>query len=119
MAMKKRSAMAIAAGLVAALLTGAVALSMGLSGTPTADATGERVKPLVRTVHETVTVHREAKAEEPQTVTIVAASASSPASSESSDVETSDDESEDEDEGFEVGEDSEDHEDEDSEEEDD
>jgi hypothetical protein len=113
--MKKRSAMAIAAGLVAALLTGAVGLSLGLSGTPTADATGERVKPLVRTVHETVTIHREAKAEEPETVTIVTAGASSPASSETSE----DEGSEDEDEGFEAGEDYEDHEDEGSEEEDD
>ena len=111
--MKKRSAMAIAAGLVAALLTGAVALSLGLSGTPTADATNDRVKPRVRTIHETVTVHREAKTQEPETVTIVTAGASSPASAEISDGGGAQDE-EFEDEGSEDERDSEDHEDEDS-----
>jgi len=79
--MNKRSAMTIAAGLVAALLTGAVALSMGLTGAETADA-GGAPDPRIRTVHRTVTVHREAKAGEPKTVTIVTAGASSPVSSE-------------------------------------
>jgi hypothetical protein len=110
--MKKRSAMAIAAGLVAALLTGAVALSLGLSGTPTADATDDRVKPRVRTIHETVTVHREAKTQEPETVTIVTAGASSPASAEISDDGGVQDELEGE--GFEDEQDSEEHEDGDS-----
>lgn len=111
--MKKRSAMAIAAGLVAALLTGAVALSLGLSGTETADAKSEPVTPRVRTVHRTVTVHREAKAEEPRTVTVVTASSSSPASSEGSDDSLEDESSDDpfEEEEFEDSEDSEDAED--------
>jgi hypothetical protein len=97
--MKKRSAMAIAAGLVAALLTGAVALSLGLSATDQADAASERVEPRVRTVHRTVTVHREAKAEEPETVTIVTAGSSSPASGD--DEAASDDRSEGVDDGVE------------------
>ena len=94
--MKKRSAMAIAAGLVAALLTGAVALSFGLSGAQTADATGERATPRVRTVHRTVTVHREAKATEPETVTVVTASSSSPTASDGSSENAVDDDSGDE-----------------------
>lgn len=89
--MKKRSAMAIAAGLVAALLTAAVAISLGLSGPDTADASGERAQPRVRTVHRTVTVHREAKPEEPETVTIVTASSSSPTSPEGSSDDYEDD----------------------------
>src|SRR3990172_6780038 len=97
--MKKRSAMAIAAGLVAALLTGAVALSLGLSGTPTADATADRLKPPVRTIHHTVTV--------------AAGGAPPPAGAEISDDGGVQDE-ELEGEGFEDQQDSEDHEDEDS-----
>ena len=83
--MKKRSAMTIAAGLVAALLTGAIALSLGFTGSPTAAAQSDRVAPKVRTVHRTVTVHREAKAEAPKTVTIVPVSASSPSEGASND----------------------------------
>ena len=74
--MNKRSAMAIAAGLVAALLTGALALSLGMTGaTPTAVASAKR-EPQVRTTHRTVTVHRQAKAAKPTTITIVPASSS-------------------------------------------
>jgi len=94
--MKKRSAMAIAAGLVAAMLVGVVALSIGLSGTQTADAKGERVQPRVRTVHRTVKIHREAKPEAPKTVTVVTASTSSPSSSSSSESSGSDDQYENE-----------------------
>ena len=75
--MKKRSAMTIAAGLVAALLTGAIALSLGFTGSPTAGAQSDRVAPRVRTVHRTITVHREGKAEAPRTVTVVPVSTSS------------------------------------------
>jgi len=74
--MNKRSAMAIAAGLVAALLTGALALSLGMTGAPpTAVASAQR-EPRVRTTHRTVTVHRQAKAAQPTTITIVPANSS-------------------------------------------
>ena len=85
--MTKRSAMAIAAGLVAALLTGALALSLGMTGaTPTAVASARR-EPQVRTTHRTVTVHRQAKAAEPTTITIVPASSSGSAAASSSEGE--------------------------------
>jgi hypothetical protein len=124
--MKKRSAMAIAAGLVAALLAGAAALSLGMTGPQTATASGVR-EPRVRTIHRTVKVHREAKAEEPQTVTVVTAANSSPAGSsaagsQGSTFEDGSDDHEDEDHEAEDHEDededeSEDHEDEDHEDE--
>lgn len=66
--MKKRSAMAIAGGLVAALLAAVIALSLGLTGTQPADATANG-EPRVRTVHRTVTIAPEG----PETVTLVAA----------------------------------------------
>ena len=60
--MTKRTAMLMAAGVVAALLGGSVALSFGLSGGGTATAeTPKRLDPIVRTVHRTVRVEKEAK----------------------------------------------------------
>lgn len=71
--MTKRTAMLMAAGVVAALLGGSVALSFGLSGGGTAAAeTPRRLEPIVRTVHRTVRVEKEAKgpAEAIQVVTV-------------------------------------------------
>jgi hypothetical protein len=71
--MTKRTAMLMAAGVVAALLGGSVALSFGLSGGGTAAAeTPRRLEPIVRTVHRTVRVEKEAKgpAEPIQVVTV-------------------------------------------------
>jgi len=59
--MTKRSAMLMAAGLVAALLVGATALSFGLSGGGSAQAETTTPEPIVRTIHRTVTVEKDAK----------------------------------------------------------
>lgn len=59
--MTKRSAMLMAAGLVAALLVGATALSFGLSGGGSAQAETTTPDPIVRTIHRTVTVEKDAK----------------------------------------------------------
>jgi hypothetical protein len=61
--MKKRSAMTIAGGLVAALLTGAVALSLGFSngGAATTTAAPAQREPRVRTIERTIKVHRKSK----------------------------------------------------------
>ena len=67
MQMNKRSAMALAAGLVAALLAGAVALSLGVAGPQPASAGGKH-DPRVRTIERTVTVHRQAKQSAPRIV---------------------------------------------------
>ena len=69
--MSKRSAMAMAAGLVAALLAGAAALSIGLSSPETAQARPDRSEPVVRTITETVTVHKKAKADRTGAVQVV------------------------------------------------
>jgi len=79
---KKRSAMAMAAGLVAALLAGSAALSVGLTAPNTAQAGSGEPEPIVRTIQETVTVHR--KANEAGAVSVIAAPATLPASSTSS-----------------------------------
>ena len=60
--MKKRAAMVIAAGLVAALLAGTVAFTMGFAGPQSTAGTTAAVAPIVRTTHHTVTVHRHARA---------------------------------------------------------
>jgi len=63
--MNKRSAMLMAAGLVLTLVVGGVAISAGLTG-PTASAATPRVvqhhhrKPIVKTFHKTITVHKQA-----------------------------------------------------------
>ncbi len=61
--MNKRSAMTIAAGLVAALLAGVAAfsLSLGSSATPASASSKAHRKPIVRTIERTVTVERKAK----------------------------------------------------------
>jgi hypothetical protein len=75
--MNKRSAMAIAAGLVAALLAGAISLAAGLSGGGTASATGppQRREPRVRTIERTITIHKKAKAADAPVVRTIAAPA--------------------------------------------
>jgi hypothetical protein len=70
--MKKRSAMTVAGGLVAALLAGMVAMSLGFASGPTATAGGEPVKPRVRTIERTVTIHKKAKPKPAQVVTVTA-----------------------------------------------
>lgn len=82
--MNKRSAMAIAAGMVVALMVGAAAVSVGLGGAGTASAgtAREAGKPVVRTVHRTVTVHKQANGS-PEARTVVLGSAPAPASSSS------------------------------------
>ena len=66
--MKKRSAIAIAAGTALALITALAAFSIGFGGAPSSaspEAAGsarrERQKPIVKTVKRTVTVHKDAK----------------------------------------------------------
>jgi hypothetical protein len=71
--MNKRSAMAIAAGMVVALMVGAAAVSIGLGGPGTAAAGTARAagNPVVRTSHRTVTIHKPAKdSPAPRTVVI-------------------------------------------------
>lgn len=66
--MNKRSAMMAAAGLVLAMLVAGMAVAAGFTG-PEAAASGSKVttgdlqrpEPKVRTITETVTVHRDAK----------------------------------------------------------
>lgn len=61
--MNRRSAMAVAGGLVAAMLAGAVAFSATLDGGgSTIAASTAAPTPIVRTIHHTVTIHKKAKA---------------------------------------------------------
>jgi hypothetical protein len=85
--MNKRSALVLAAGLFAALMAGAVAMSVGLSGNDTAQASLKEPKPIVKTVHRTITVHKAAKAAEPQVVRVVSA----PTSTSTGNLSSSDD----------------------------
>lgn len=85
--MNKRSAMAMAAGLVAALLAGTAALSIGLSAPETAQARSDRSEPVVWTITETVKVHKKAKGDRTGTVQVVSAPAAQPVSSASDDVD--------------------------------
>lgn len=73
--MKKRSAMLMAAGLVVALAIGAAAMSLSL-GT-TASAEGSRANPIVKTVRDTVTIHKKAEGSNdgPTVVTLQSSSA--------------------------------------------
>lgn len=73
--MNKRSAMAMAAGVVAALLAGVAAVSIGLSSPTTAQADPDRAEPIVRTVRDTVTVHQEAEGDPSGVVRVVSAPA--------------------------------------------
>jgi hypothetical protein len=68
--MNKRSAMMVAAGLVLAMLVAGMAVAAGLTG-PEASAGGSRANgevqeraPKVRTITETVTIHRTAKGDD-------------------------------------------------------
>jgi hypothetical protein len=70
--MKKRSAMTVAGGLVAALLAGMVAMSLGFASGPSATAGREPVKPRVRTIERTVTIHKKAKQKPAQVVRVTA-----------------------------------------------
>ena len=65
--MNKRSAMLMAAGLVLTLIVGGVAMSIGLTGPTSSEATprAERHRaaaPIVKTVKHTVTVHKRGSA---------------------------------------------------------
>ncbi|MGZ8593231.1 MAG: hypothetical protein ACXWYC_07975 [Actinomycetota bacterium] len=88
--MKKRSAMSIAGGLVAALVAGFAAMSLGFArGDTTPTASAERVEPRVRTIERTVTIHKKAKSEETPVVRTIPApapaSAAAPAPSDDDD----------------------------------
>lgn len=101
--MNKKSAMLIAAGLVAALLAGvaAVSLTLGGGGVP-ASAANEKSKPIVKTIEHTVTVHKQAKqsSQKPRIVVLPASSSSSVSSSTAS---YGDDSYEGSDDGYEGG----------------
>jgi len=64
--------MLMAAGLVAALLVGATALSFGLSGGGSAAAETATPEPIVRTIHRTITVQEEANAAPVEVVRVTA-----------------------------------------------
>lgn len=82
--MNKRSAMVLAAGLVAALLAGGAALSFSLTGGTAVAQDAGRVKPIVKTEHRTVTIHKKAKSKPAEVVTISAPSSGSSVSSSTS-----------------------------------
>ena len=81
--MHKRSALAIAAGLVLTLIVGGLAVAVGMTG-PTVSSAVPRVErrsspePIVRTIRRTVTVHEKA---DPKPGEVVQIAASTPASS--------------------------------------
>jgi hypothetical protein len=82
--MNKRSAIAVALGLVAALAIGGFAIATGLTGPETSQASplvtkAKRQEPIVRTVTKTVTIHKKAEAE-PAPVIHVASSSSNDSS---------------------------------------
>lgn len=58
--MNKRSAMLMAAGLVAALAVGAAALSFSVGGSSATAEGRTKVKPIVETIRDTVTIHKKA-----------------------------------------------------------
>jgi hypothetical protein len=60
--MNKRSAIIVALGLVAALVVGAAGVTMGMTGPAASLASTPDPAPKVRTIHRTVTVHRQATA---------------------------------------------------------
>lgn len=83
--MTKRTAMLMAAGVVLALLGGSVALSFGLSGNQAAEAgPGRASEPIVRTIHRTVRVEKQAKGSDRpvQVVTLQAPASDQPSSSD-------------------------------------
>lgn len=78
--MNKKSAMAIAGGLVAAVLSAAGAISVGL-GNRTAAQTPPppAAKPIVKTIRRTITIHKKAKSSPAPSVVTLAPSAPAPA----------------------------------------
>lgn len=80
--MTKRTAMLMAAGVVVALLGGSLALAFGLSGNTAAVAdTPAKREPIVRTIHRTVTVDKQAKGSD-QPVRVVTLSSSQASSTD-------------------------------------
>ena len=74
--MKKRSALTIAGMLVAALLAGAVSMSLGTArGDVTPTGSTAPVEPRVRTVERTITIHKKAKSDAPAVVKTIPAPA--------------------------------------------
>lgn len=108
--MTKRAAMLTAAGLVAALAFGAMALSFGLAGNDPVQAGPKDPKPIVRTVRRTVTVEKPAKTAQQPVQVVRLSSASVPSTNSAVAPNTTSDEGS-EDESFEDGS-HEDHEDE-------
>lgn len=86
--MKKRFAMVIAGALVAVMLAGSAALSLGLLGARTAEASNDRTAPRVRTIERTVTVHRKSKAPAGAVTYLTAAPSSSSVSGSESEHES-------------------------------
>ena len=84
--MKKRSAMTIAGALVAAVLAGSVAFSLGSLGAGTAAAGDRGAAPRVRTIERTVTIHKK-RPSAAGTITYALA----PSTSEGSEPEADDD----------------------------
>jgi hypothetical protein len=89
--MKKRSAMTIAGGLVAALLAGAVSLSLGFASGTTPSISTVRPEPRVRTIERTITIHKKADPK-PAVVQTIAAPAPAPAAASAPAQPASDDE---------------------------
>jgi len=59
--MNKRSAMTVAGGLVAALLSAIGAVSVSLAGRTSVQAQSpSALKPIIKTTHRTITIHRKA-----------------------------------------------------------
>jgi hypothetical protein len=84
--MTKRTAMLMAAGVVAALFAGSLALAFGLSGNTAASADSPKTTdPIVRTVHRTVRVEKEAKPAERQVQVVTLSSDTSSVNTVSSD----------------------------------
>lgn len=84
--MTKRTAMLMAAGVVAALFAGSIALAFGLSGNTAASADSPRTAdPIVRTIHRTVRVEKEAKPAERQVQVVTLSSDTTPVDATSTD----------------------------------
>jgi hypothetical protein len=76
-AMNKKSAMAIAGGLVAALMSALGAVSVSVTGRAPAEAQPTHVaKPIVKTITRTITIHRKPKHSAPAPVQVVTLSPS-------------------------------------------
>ncbi len=70
--MNKKSAMAVAGGLVAALMSAVGAISVSVTGRAPAGAQpAHAAKPIVKTIRRTITIHRKPKHTAPPAVQIV------------------------------------------------